>query len=98
MEESKLNLNMDKSELQQAVKFLHESGVILHYNDLQTKLSELYFLDPEWLCTLMAHVITFKHISFVNDKGVSNWCVCVCVCACVHVCTLCVGTVLPWLH
>jgi leucine-rich repeat kinase 2 len=73
MEESKLNLTMDKSELQQAVKFLHESGVILHYSDLQTKLSELYFLDPEWLCTLMAHIITFKHISFVDDKGVSGW-------------------------
>ena len=71
IEESKLNQKMDKSEIQQAIKFLHECGVILHYNDLQTKLSELYFLDPEWLCTLMAHVITLKHISFVDDKGVS---------------------------
>ena len=70
MEESKLSANMDKSELQQAVKFLHESGVILHYSDLQTQLSELYFLDPEWLCMLMAHIITFRHISFVDDKGV----------------------------
>ena len=65
------SLKMDKSEIRQAVKFLHECGVILHYSDLQTKLSKLYFLDPEWLCTLMAHVITMKHISFVDDKGVS---------------------------
>lgn len=71
MEESKLNSKMDKSEMLQAIKFLHECGVLLHYNDFQTKLSELYFLDPEWLCILMAHVITFKHISFVNEKGVS---------------------------
>lgn len=71
MEESKLNFKMDRSEIQQAVKFLHECGVILHYSDLQTKLSELYFLDPEWLCTLMAHLITFKHISFVDETGVS---------------------------
>lgn len=72
IEENKLNFNMDKSELHQAIKFLHECGVILHYSDLQTKLSELYFLDPEWLCTLMAHVITFRHISFVDEKGVSS--------------------------
>ena len=70
IEESKLK--MDRSEIQQAVKFLHECGVMLHYSDLQTKLSELYFLDPEWLCTLMAHVITLKHISFVDNKGVST--------------------------
>ena len=63
---------MDKSELEQAIKFLHECGVLLHFNDLQTKLCKLYFLDPEWLCTLMAHIITFKHISFVNEKGVSQ--------------------------
>lgn len=73
IEESKLDLKMDRSEIQQAIKFLHECGVILHYSDLQTKLSELYFLDPEWLCTLMAHVITLKHISFVDEKGVSLW-------------------------
>ena len=71
MEGSRLNSKMDKSELQQAIKFLHECGVLLHYSDLQTKLSELYFLDPEWLCTLMAHIITFKQFSFVDDKGVS---------------------------
>ena len=70
IEENKLSFKMDKSELHQAIKFLHECGVILHYSDLQTKLSELYFLDPEWLCTLMAHIITFKHISFVDEKGV----------------------------
>lgn len=75
IEESRLNLKMDRSEIQQAIKFLHECGVILHYSDLQTKLSELYFLDPEWLCTLMAHIITLKHISFVDEKGVSAVCV-----------------------
>ena len=70
MEEAKLSKAMDPSEVQQAVNFLHECGVILHFNDLQTKLSELYFLDPEWLCSLMAHVITLKQISFIDDRGV----------------------------
>ena len=57
----------------QAVNFLHECGVLLHYDDLQSKLSELYFLDPEWLCTLMAHIITVPEInSFISPEGVSG--------------------------
>jgi len=70
MEESKLSQRMDQAELNQAVHFLHECGVLLHYNDLQSKLSELYFLDPEWLCTLMAHIITVPEInSFISPEG-----------------------------
>ena len=72
MEEAQLSTKMDRLEVQQAIKFLHECGVLLHYNDLQTKLSELYFLDPEWLCALMAQIITLKQISFINEKGVSK--------------------------
>jgi len=70
MQEAKLTKDMDPSEVQQALKFLHESGVLLHFNDLQTKLSELYFLDPEWLCSLMAQIITLKQISFIDERGV----------------------------
>ena len=57
----------------QAVHFLHECGVLLHYDDLQSKLSELYFLDPEWLCTLMAHIITVQEMNpFISPEGVSG--------------------------
>ena len=57
----------------QAINFLHECGVLLHYNDVQTKLSDLYFLDPEWLCMLMGQIITVKQINaFISKDGVSS--------------------------
>lgn len=47
----------------QAVRFLHESGVLLHYEDSQSNLSDLYFLDPEWLCSMMAKIVTHKEVN-----------------------------------
>jgi len=36
-------------------------------------LSELYFLDPEWLCALMAHIITVREMNpFISPEGVSG--------------------------
>lgn len=56
----------------QAVRFLHESGVLLHYPDVKSKLSKLFFLEPEWLCSLMAQIITVPEVNPLIDKqGVS---------------------------
>ena len=55
----------------QAINFLHECGVLLHYNDVQTKLSDLYFLNPEWLCMLMGQIITIKQVNAFTKDGVS---------------------------
>lgn len=55
----------------QVINFLHECGVLLHCNDVQTKLSDLYFLDPEWLCMLMGQIITIKQINAFTKDGVS---------------------------
>lgn len=41
--------------------FLHENGVLLHYND--TTLRDFYFLDPQWLCDMLAQVVTIKEIN-----------------------------------
>lgn len=49
------------SELQQATRFLHENGILLHYED--ANLRDLYFLDPQWLCDILSHVVTIREIN-----------------------------------
>ena len=44
--------------LQQATSFLHDNGVLLHYDD--ATLRDLYFLDPQWLCDMLSHVVTIR--------------------------------------
>ncbi|XP_064627387.1 leucine-rich repeat serine/threonine-protein kinase 1-like [Lineus longissimus] len=43
------------NELAQATQFLHENGVLLHYDD--PTLQHLYFLEPQWLCDMLTCVL-----------------------------------------
>ncbi|XP_053378034.1 leucine-rich repeat serine/threonine-protein kinase 2-like isoform X2 [Mercenaria mercenaria] len=64
-------LDLDDNELQQAVQFLHESGVLLHYDDASLRLKDYYFIDPGWLCQMMAQIITVRQINpFINTDGI----------------------------
>uniref|UniRef100_A0A8D8E4R7 non-specific serine/threonine protein kinase n=3 Tax=Culex pipiens TaxID=7175 RepID=A0A8D8E4R7_CULPI len=58
----------DWSELNQATMFLHDNGVLLHYDD--ATLRDLYFLDPQWLCDMLAHVVTVREINPFARTGV----------------------------
>lgn len=58
------------SELQQATRFLHENGVLLHYED--SNLRDLYFLDPQWLCDILSHVVTIREINPHVKNGLMN--------------------------
>ncbi|CAG9533559.1 unnamed protein product [Cercopithifilaria johnstoni] len=57
----------DDVEFNHACSFLHENGVILHYEDVT--LRELYFLDPQWLCDILARVITIREINPFARNG-----------------------------
>ncbi|KHN76855.1 Leucine-rich repeat serine/threonine-protein kinase 1 [Toxocara canis] len=57
----------DDIEFNHACSFLHENGVMLHYEDVT--LRELYFLDPQWLCDVLAHVITIREINPFARNG-----------------------------
>ena len=66
-------MSMSPCLLFQAIRFLHECGVLLHYPDVKSKLSQLFFLDPEWLCCLMAQIVTITEVNPLIDKqGVSS--------------------------
>ncbi|GJQ77064.1 hypothetical protein Trydic_g23635 [Trypoxylus dichotomus] len=58
----------DAGELHQATLFLHDNGVLLHYDD--ATLKDLYFLDPQWLCDMLAHVVTIREINPFARTGV----------------------------
>lgn len=62
------SIHSDTAELHQAVLFLHENGVLLHYND--STLRDFYFLDPQWLCDMLAQVVTIKEINPFVKNGV----------------------------
>ena len=57
----------DYEELEQACQFLHDNGVLLHYDD--PSLSGLYFLDPQWLCDMLAHVVTIRDVNPLVQNG-----------------------------
>nr|KAG5713801.1 hypothetical protein BaRGS_024428 [Batillaria attramentaria] len=58
----------DVEELEQATRFLHENGVLFHWDDLA--LRDLYFLDPQWLCDQLAKVVTVREINSFAQRGV----------------------------
>ena len=43
------------------------TGVVLHYDD--ATLKDLYFLDPQWLCDMLAHVVTVREINPFARNG-----------------------------
>ena len=78
-----ISRDINDKELEQAVRFLHDNGqvkcgmahvitapptvgTLLHYED--TVLNDFYFVNPQWLCDLLAHVVSVPQINpFVKD-------------------------------
>ena len=51
------DLEQDEEEFDLACHFLHETGAIVHFKSQVTGISDLYFLDPQWLFNTLASVI-----------------------------------------
>lgn len=60
----------DDEELRTATLFLADAGSLLHYDDRRHNLHELYFIDPRWLCDMMATVITVKERNSFIQRGI----------------------------
>lgn len=58
----------NKEDLNQATRFLHENGVLCHFEDLSLK--DQYFLDPQWLCDQLARVVSIKEVQQYSKNGV----------------------------
>lgn len=60
----------DGDELDLAVRFLHEIGTVLHFDDASGGLSDLYFIDPRWLCDMMAVIVTVRERNPYVQNGI----------------------------
>ncbi|XP_061197490.1 leucine-rich repeat serine/threonine-protein kinase 1-like [Saccostrea echinata] len=58
----------DPEDVEQATRFLHENGILFHYEDLTLK--DRYFLNPQWLCDQLARVVTVDQVNNFTQNGV----------------------------
>jgi hypothetical protein len=65
----KLHFRND-SEILQATQFLHEYGLLVHYND--SDLRDLYFIDVQWLYGLLSNVLAKRdaYNQFAASKAI----------------------------
>ena len=64
-----VDIQGDDDELRKVTQFLHEVGILLHYDDRD--LNELYFIDPGWLFNLISTVITtVREQNFCVKQGI----------------------------
>lgn len=64
-------LNMTSAEFNQAIRFFNEMGVLRHFDEASNQLKDLYFIDPAWLCRMLAQVATVEEINpYINKSGI----------------------------
>ena len=51
------DLEQDEEEFSLAVRFLHEAGTIIHYRSQVARMSELFFLSPQWLFNALGVIL-----------------------------------------
>ncbi|XP_078352523.1 leucine-rich repeat serine/threonine-protein kinase 2-like isoform X1 [Oculina patagonica] len=62
----------DTNDLVEVTQFMHERGILMHYDDPNQDLQDLYFIDPQWLCELMAQIVTLPEVNPYIRNGILN--------------------------
>ncbi|XP_066918410.1 leucine-rich repeat serine/threonine-protein kinase 1-like isoform X2 [Clytia hemisphaerica] len=56
-------------ELVLATRFLHENGIVLHFDDHLHELNNIFFIDPSWLVDMFALVVTIPECNRYAQSG-----------------------------
>ena len=64
------DLEEDEEEFALACNFLHDVGTIVQFKPHLVGMSDLYFLDPQWLFNALASIISARTRSPVTNKSV----------------------------
>uniref|UniRef100_UPI003590044D leucine-rich repeat serine/threonine-protein kinase 2 isoform X2 n=1 Tax=Myxine glutinosa TaxID=7769 RepID=UPI003590044D len=60
-------VDLDPGELRQALRFLHDAGVLLNFDDQSFQLEDITFLNPKWLCDVMAQLVALGKAQPMGD-------------------------------
>lgn len=66
--ESPLASKFTEADMEQATSFLHDSGILLHFED-SSLLNDLYFINPQWLCSMLAKLVTVRENNPFQRQG-----------------------------
>jgi len=56
-----IQAGVDKSAVPSCLQFLHDVGLVMHFDDKTAGLRDLVILDPLWIANLLSSIITLKH-------------------------------------
>ena len=59
----------DDEDLRNVTQFLHEDGALLHYDDWRNNLDDLYFVDPQWLYSVIYSFVVSVKQSYHHVKA-----------------------------
>lgn len=48
------------------------AGILMHYDDPNQDLQDLFFIDPQWLCEMMAQIVTLPEVNPYIRNGILN--------------------------
>jgi len=54
---SQHGIELDRQELELALRFLAKVGILLHFEDSRAGLNELFFIDPAWVCRTVSDML-----------------------------------------
>jgi len=69
--------HIDESQLPEVVRFLHNVGVLIHFDDPFGDLSDLVIINPQWLASVMKTVVSFSNTwcknGVISEGDLHTW-------------------------